>query len=297
VTYTRILVAVDGSEVSQPALREAVRLAGLMKATLCIAHGVNEVTTNVDNSQEREEFLRPRVEAGRALLKQAAALATQAGTRVQEHLLEIDAMGRGRLAEAVVHEAETCGADLIVVGTHARRGVSHLLLGSVAEGIVRIAPKPVLVVTSGAASSEAQDKRYGKVLVAVDGTPVSEPALDEAIRLAQVLELSLRVVHAADAASGGSGAAQQVLEAAQSKAQEAGVQVETQLLEAARGAGSIAGAVAADAERWPADLLVVGTHGRHGLDRLRLGSVAEDIVHRAPAPVLLVRAAPGTAAE
>jgi nucleotide-binding universal stress UspA family protein len=295
VIYRRILVAVDGSEPSQLALREAVRLAGLMKVTLCIAHGVDEVTTNAYNTQEREEFLRPRVEAGRALLKQAAALATQAGTGVQEHLLEIDAMGRGRLAEAVVHEAETCGADLIVVGTHARRGVSHLLLGSVAEGIVHVASKPVLLVTSGAASPEAQHKGYGNVLVAVDGTPVSEPALGEAIRLARVLELSLRVVHAADAAAGESGAAQQVLEEAQAKAQEAGVQAQTRLLEAARREGAIAEAVAADAGGWPADLLVLGTHGRSGLDRLRLGSVAEAIVHRAPAPVLLVRAAPGTA--
>jgi len=303
--YGRILVAVDGSEISRLALGEAVKLAGMLNAKLCIAHGIDAVTANAYKSADRDQFLATHIETGRAILQKAAAVAQDAGIQWEERLLEIDTIGRSRLPEAIVRDAEAWAADLILVGTHGRRGVSHLLLGSVAEGIVHIAPKPVLVVPNKAVSGTAgPEKSYENLLVAVDGTETSEPALQEAIRFAQLLKLTLRVVHVVNASEQDAAAAgahprraEDILGAAQAKAREAGISAETRTLEASRQASAIAEAVTADATTWPAQLIVLGTHGRRGLDRLRLGSVAEAILRLAPAPVLLFRANTGSPAD
>lgn len=292
--YQRVLVAIDDSDISQLALQEAVRLAGMLEARLCVVHGIDAVTTNAYKRTDREEFLAPQLQAGQAILERAGAAAREAGLSCEERLLEIDTIGRSRLPERVVKEADEWEADLIVVGTHGRRGVSHLLLGSVAEGILRVATKPVLVVPDQAAAALADSDRVtANMIVAVDGSETSAPALQEAIGLARALQLNLRVVYAATPDNGGNGGAQAeaILDAALAKARAAGIEAVAGKLESGSQAGAIAEAVAADAAAWPAHLIVLATHGRQGLERLRMGSVAEAILRVAPAPVLLVRAA------
>lgn len=297
--YKKVLVAIDGSEISQLALQEAVRLTSMLEATLCIVHGIDAVTTNAYKRTDQDEFLAPNIQTGHELLERAASSPREAGLQWEQRLLEVDTMGRSRLSEVIVREADDWEADLIVVGTHGRRGMSHLLLGSVAEDIVRITSKPVLVVPDKAAQLVAgSGQTYTNLMVAVDGTETSAPALHEAIQLAQDLNLRLRVVYAvADengdgAATGNGGAtAGNILEAAEATAREAGVEAQTSLLASTRQASAIAEAVAEDASAWPAHLVVLATHGRQGLDRLRMGSVAEAILRVSPAPVLLVRAA------
>jgi nucleotide-binding universal stress UspA family protein len=85
-------------------------------------------------------------EAGEEILARAAARASQARVEAESTLLESD--GR-RVSATVVKEAQRWGADLIVVGTHGRRGLDRLLLGSVAEGVARTAPVSVLLVRGG----------------------------------------------------------------------------------------------------------------------------------------------------
>ena len=76
------------------------------------------------------------------------ARAKKAGVGAESRLVEVEKYGE-RVVDAIVDEAKRWRADLIVIGTHGRRGVSHLLLGSVAEGVVRLAPAPVLLVRGG----------------------------------------------------------------------------------------------------------------------------------------------------
>ena len=78
-------------------------------------------------------------------LREAAALARKAGVNAETGLLEVQQMN-DRIADELAREARKWPADLIVVGTHGRRGLSHLFLGSVAETIMRVAPRPVLLV-------------------------------------------------------------------------------------------------------------------------------------------------------
>lgn len=144
--YKKILVAVDGSPASEAALRTALDLAKTMGATLRMVHAVDEATLNWD-----AEFVNPAdiwnamAQSGRRILEKAAAVAAAAEVRADTKLIEIDTIGR-RLPEAIADEAAAWPADLIVAGTHGRRGFSDLFLGSVAEGIVRVSTKPVLLI-------------------------------------------------------------------------------------------------------------------------------------------------------
>jgi nucleotide-binding universal stress UspA family protein len=144
--YKRILVAVDGSDTSQLALQEAVNLARESGGQLYIVHVIDEVTFDlyqevVDPGEIREAITK----SGQAILNKAQTAARAAGITAETRLLKIEKLGR-RVTDMIAQEADAWPADLIVIGTHGRRGFNHLLMGSVAEGVVRIATKPVLLI-------------------------------------------------------------------------------------------------------------------------------------------------------
>lgn len=147
--YKNILVAVDGSAPSQLALTEAVKLTKGCGATLHLVHVVDEymmgpvMEPSFMSSAYYTDAIDALREAGRETLKQAEAKVRAQGLEPQTSLLE--ASGR-QVAEFVVEKARQWPADLIVMGTHGRRGLRRLLLGSDAEWVVRSAPVPVLLV-------------------------------------------------------------------------------------------------------------------------------------------------------
>jgi nucleotide-binding universal stress UspA family protein len=144
--FKRILVAVDGSHTADQALQEAIKLAREMQAKLRIVHAVDTVNINLDT-----EFPDPAamsdvaIEFGQKTLRNAEAVAKKSGIATETHLIEIDTLGH-RIAEAIASDADAWSADLIVICTHGRKGFSRLFLGSVAEGVVRVANKPVLLI-------------------------------------------------------------------------------------------------------------------------------------------------------
>jgi nucleotide-binding universal stress UspA family protein len=144
--YQRILVAVDGSRVSDQALDEALRLAKDQSAELRIVHVVDTVTLSVDTEfADIAEYQQKLHSAGQKVLKKAEEAVKRAGGKAETALLELQILGH-RTASAIIDEAQRWPAALIVVGTHGRRGISHLFVGSVAEGVVRLASRPVLLV-------------------------------------------------------------------------------------------------------------------------------------------------------
>ena len=145
--YKSILVAIDGSQTAELALNEAIQLARATGARLRIVHAVDEVNFNWAECPNLTEIWDALVAGGRTLLGKAAATAAEAGIEADTRLIEMNRLG-DRIPEALAREADDWPADLIVVGTHGRRGLSHLFLGSVAEGIVRVASQPVLLVRS-----------------------------------------------------------------------------------------------------------------------------------------------------
>ncbi|MDD5404625.1 MAG: universal stress protein [Sulfuricella sp.] len=144
--YRNILVAVDGSHTSEIALQEAVKLAGELHGQLRILHAVDTVNLNLGTEfPDPVEIMDIMIRSGEEILRKAQKDAREAGVQAETRLVEIDTLGR-RVPEVIAAEAESWPADLIVIGTHGRRGISHLFLGSVAEGVIRVATKPVLLI-------------------------------------------------------------------------------------------------------------------------------------------------------
>lgn len=143
--FKNILIPVDGSEPSDHALRTAISLAKEDGARLRLVHVVDNTAylTGYDPSGGAGGQLYSALrDSALQILQQGAARAQAEGVQA-DHVL-VDQVGV-RLGEAVAAAATQFGADLIVVGTHGRRGPSRLLLGSGAEHVIRVAPVPVLV--------------------------------------------------------------------------------------------------------------------------------------------------------
>lgn len=144
--YRKILVAVDGSAASSKGLREAIRVAKADGARLFILHVVDEFQAfaALDGMAAASVDLVPMLrQGGERILAKARALAQKNKLPVKTILRE--RVG-GPAAYPIVREARKLGADLIVLGTHGRRGVRRLVLGSDAEQVVRTASVPVLLV-------------------------------------------------------------------------------------------------------------------------------------------------------
>lgn len=151
--YRQILVPVDGSDTANKALQAALELAKDSGGRVRAIHVMEEVAYASNFNQfgvYTEELLNAMQEAGKGILQDAMTRAQSAD--VAADTLLFDSVS-GRLAEVVANAAREWNADLIVVGTHGRRGVGRMLMGSGAEQIIRLAPVPVLVIRSGAESS------------------------------------------------------------------------------------------------------------------------------------------------
>lgn len=144
--YKKIMVAIDDSDTSRCAFAEALNIAKSHGAQLCITHVADETvmgmhqrtyntTLNLDHARQAIR------DAGAKLLEDFRA---QAGEVANETLL-LEASNK-RVSEVIADAAQSWQADLIVLGTHGRRGLQRLILGSVAEQLVRLAPVSVLLV-------------------------------------------------------------------------------------------------------------------------------------------------------
>lgn len=149
--YQHILVPVDGSDASQHALQTAIGLARQFGARLRLVHVLEDAAylAGYDPAGAAAgELYRATRESGQSILQQAADTVRAAG--LEPETLFIDQFGE-RLPQAVADAARDWPADLVVVGTHGRRGLSRLMLGSGAEQIIRTSPVPVLVARQPAA--------------------------------------------------------------------------------------------------------------------------------------------------
>jgi nucleotide-binding universal stress UspA family protein len=146
--YSRIFVAIDNSSTAQKALDEAIQLAVKLDAALCIGTALDEAPVTqhgmglgsyIDVDKIKQEMR----DVGDALLDQAAAKAKAAGCDPYRILIESD---KKRLSDMIIEAADQWNTDLIVMGTHGRRGFERLLVGSVAEHMIRSATTTLLLV-------------------------------------------------------------------------------------------------------------------------------------------------------
>jgi nucleotide-binding universal stress UspA family protein len=148
MTYKRILVPVDGSPTSNLGLREAMRLAKGQRASLQLVHVADQhyvLMISPEAGLNLTDLISSLKQSGRRILRKADALVKRQGLKCSSVLLETLT---GPAADPIVRQAKKWRADLIVIGTHGRRGVRRLVMGSDAEQIVRTSPVPVLLVRS-----------------------------------------------------------------------------------------------------------------------------------------------------
>lgn len=145
--YKHILVAVDGSETSNLALKEAVKLAKEQQAALRLIHVVDQTPAYmmVEAPYPIREYQEALRQVGEKELVGCAAKVNDTAVTFDTKLAVCETLTQ-RICDLINEEAKQWPADLIVIGTHGRRGFNHLLLGSVAEGVIRLATKPVLII-------------------------------------------------------------------------------------------------------------------------------------------------------
>jgi len=269
----RILCPVDFSEVSEAALRFAGRLAecGQAEITVLYAHYFEAPAyfTEARIEELTREFHESRHEAELAVAQFAHRILPGVAVRV--------VVEEGAPQEAIARAAQSEGADVVVMGTHGRSGVSRLMLGSVAERVLRSSAIPVLTVRPAAAEAVARPR---SIVCAVNDSESAREALRYAAGLANCFDAPLTVVHVEEK-SGESGMPDLCAWLEGTKLPKCTLQ------EVARQGHAAEEILRLAADTKP-DLLVVGGQHRRFLDTSALGATTAWVARHAPCPVLTV---------
>jgi len=292
--WRNILVPTDFSGAARQALQLAVRLA----PPGCTVH-VMHVITPTESDPYSPVRLRPEGQARQRLPEEVTDELLQ--QLIQEVATDQVAVARAwrrasDVVGAVLDYADTVEAELIVLGTHGRRGLQRFLLGSVAEAIVRRASVPVLTVREHARVPEA----IQHILVPTDFSEDARMALREAARWAAHFRARLTLLHVlAPAVIPVSvtevAAVYEVMPGLQERIQEELTRwIEAEVPESVSSdvrieEGPVDLTILEQARQEQADLIVMATHGRSGVARWLLGSVTERVLRQAPCPVLTLR--------
>ena len=283
--FEHILVPLDGTPLAEQALGPAVSLAREEGAHLHLA--------TVERSANAE--LEPSIEIlDEDYLAHVAARVRDAGV---SHV-STERLAGDRVVDALEAHRREVGAGLTVMCTHGRGAVERAWLGSVADGLVRTSEAPVLLVRAAAAGrSRGEDlraaARFKRVLVALDGSHFSRQSLGPASRLGPMpgtVYVFARIIP---------GSGEDTDERQQKNRTLAEAKLDLEVQSFASGgytvesvtefAPSVAQGILDLAERHGADVIAIATHGRSGVSRVILGSVADKVIRGADRPVLVVR--------
>ncbi len=297
VEFTRILCPVDFSESSIRALAHAAALARWYEAELTVlhvvptfepmqVHGDLGFPIQVVNPMPRDavvESMRPFLE--RAGVSAAAHLIAEAGDP----------------SVTIVGQALTTKADLIVIGTHGRRGFKRLLLGSVAETVLHEAPCPVLTVSPQNKAATSDVVTFKRILCPIDFSPSALQALGFALDLARQADGLVTLLHVVEWLPEDEprpSAHFNVPEFRRYVATDAKERLRSLVAEESRAwceiddvivFGRAHREILREADRKSADLIVMGSQGRGALGLALFGSTTQQVVRSAACPVLTVR--------
>jgi nucleotide-binding universal stress UspA family protein len=302
--FNTLLVPLDGSELAERALPYAVRLAAERGGRLVLTRAaLAPPPSGLD--WERQQL---------TVMDEATAYLADVSQKVATRVPVTTAPLYGHAADAILAAAEQMSADSIVMATHGRTGLAHLLHGSVAEAVLTRSPVPVFVVYArpGEAAAPPFDSASARILVPLDGSAFAEAALPAALEIVGAAgELVLCSVAAApdhverDQQGRVRAYLDQQEEAVRREALDYLHQVEAQLKQQRPDLqvtldvriGDPAPGIAMAEIALAADLVVMATHGRTGIRRAVLGSVAGAVLTTGSVPVLLVSPAASAATE
>ena len=315
----RILVPLDGSERAERGLAMAARLARGSGGALIIARIVNTPPFPLAPYGEPAQIALALIDTAREeadeYLKRVTARPELAGIAIETRAIE------GHVTAGILDIARDEQCDLIVICTHGYSGINRWRLGRVAAQVARHAPTPVLVVPAHDKSDKRDKSEQAgssdegvRLLITLDGSGLAESALEPALALASALaapeRITAHLLHVVDFFTvmmndelpekqpdvTGIGAEEQALEAARTYLEAQGERIQREhpgvtVTTNARLASDVATTIHDVAEGNPAyDYIAMTTHGRGGLQRWAMGSIAERVLHMSKLPLLMVRA-------
>jgi len=289
--YDTILVPTDGSDHAARAAEQALTLADWFDATV---HAISVVDTNaasglLSSGSVRREFMSQLEDGAEHAVETIETMADDSSV-VQTAVL------RGEPKKKILSYATEIDAELIVMGTHGRSGVSRFVAGSVTEHVVRRAEIPVLSVRASEQTEPADG--YDEILVPTDGSDAAGAAVDHGLELARAADARAHAVTVLDtgdmAASPTLSPPTEIVKQLETEHQNATDEIAAQAREDGLAATTavLEGRPGTELLEYiddhGIDLVVMGTHGRSGIDRLLLGSTTERLLRHASAPILAV---------
>ncbi|WP_306060621.1 universal stress protein [Natronococcus wangiae] len=273
--YQDILVATDGSDIATTAAEQGLAVAQTLGATV---HAVSVVEHGEHGGPDDAERARHR-----QFVETVEADAVDRGVSV------VTSVRTGQPSRELLGYVDEQGIDLLVLGTHGRTGIRRWLMGSVATAVVREARCPVLTVN---ASVTGVPRDFDDVLIATDGRPGVAAAVENGLDLAEAYGSRVHAVYVVnDVHSHMSMVLEAFEEIGERSTSEIADRAEKRGLEVERSIerGVPHEEIVTRADAHDIDLVVVGTEGRTGLDRLIAGSVSQRVIGDASVPVLSVR--------
>ena len=285
--YEKIIIGYDDSEFSSAAVCEASGWIRRHGGTAILAHAVffseEEFISMPDQREQRFKLGSNMCSIARDDMSEKLGLNGNLLTVVCE----------GEPHEVLVDIARTKNADLIALGTHGRKGIKKIFMGSVTSRVLQSSPCDVLIVKK----SGDCDGQYQSILLSYDGSPFSKKALSRACELAKIdgsnvtalyviprYEEMLEFISSSSIRENIAMDARKVLAEAVNFATDLGVTLKTEIAD-----GIEAEKIVETARKLKSDLIIKGTHGWIGFNKAIIGSVIENVIINAPCPVLAVR--------
>jgi nucleotide-binding universal stress UspA family protein len=265
----KILLSTDGTENSEGAIRETIKFADKCSSKI---YACMTIATNPEYETIGANYFKMEVDAAKKHLESIKERAEKDGITCETIFHESTS-----LEKAIVEEATAKDADIIAIGRHGYQGIAKLFMGEVAAKVISDAPCKVLVVP------KAAHIEYKKILVASDGSPHADTAVNEAINIAKRTGSHLIAVSVIRDESERE-EAENITNAALEMAKNEGLSAEaltplgkpsTVIVETAGGMG--------------VDLIVMGTYGKTGVKKLLMGSSTEKVIGNAGCAVLVVK--------
>ncbi len=284
----KVFLSTDGSEFSEGAVREAIRLAKRCSSSLS---AISVIETNPEFASIAPQLMEKKEKAAREHLEAVKARARKEGIDCESIVREGEDSYK-----YIVEEAARNKSTMIVMGRRGLKGLKRLVMGSTTARVIGLSPCSVLVVP------RAAHLEFKNILVATDGSRYSAAAASEAIGIAKLNNSKLTVLSVVPSelmpptdlemaigqrdlvAEKEMKEAEKNAKTVKEAAQKAGVVVQAFVM-----SGKPAEAIIETAKEKSADLIVLGSHGRTGLEKLLMGSVAERVIVLATSAVLVVK--------
>jgi len=298
--YRHILVPLDGSELAEQVVPYARLLGKGLKATVDLLRVTEPVPENVGDilrGKYPHEISAGLQSQAKKYLEGLASPLTRAGLRTSQAVQE------GSAADLIVSQAERQPDTLIAMSTHGRSGITRWVMGSVTDKVLHATSNPLLIIRPRDGLAPGAEARIENIIAPVDGSDIAEQALPHVTAMAKALGAKVTLVRVVPTTGYylgmmdyPSAAYEELLQAEEDTATEYLDQVSARLknegvsVAGTRvGRGDAAGAILDLAQATVNSLVVMTTHGRSGVGRWVLGSVADRVVRNSGGPVLVVR--------